>query len=57
MLAVRRPSVTELTGSLQSQGLISYKRGRVAVMVRAGLEAAACECYGVIQREFESLPD
>lgn len=56
MLGVRRASVTEVAGSLQKQGLITYRRGRVAVLDRAGLEAAACECYGVIRQEFESLP-
>ncbi len=55
MLGVRRASVTEVAGSLQKQGLISYRQGRVAVTDRVGLEAASCECYGVIRAEFDRL--
>ncbi len=35
--------------------MICYKRGRIAVTDQAGLEAASCECYGVIQREFDRM--
>ena len=34
---------------------IRYSRGRVEVVDRAGLESAACECYGVIEREYDRL--
>jgi CRP-like cAMP-binding protein len=55
MLGVRRAGVTVALGSLQSAQLITYQRGRVAIIDRAGLEAAACECYRVITREYNRL--
>jgi CRP-like cAMP-binding protein len=45
MLGVRRVGVTVAAGELQRAGLIAYHRGEVAVLDRAGLQAAACSCY------------
>lgn len=45
MLGVSRPSVTIVAGTLQEAGLITYRRGRLAIVDREGLEAASCECY------------
>jgi CRP-like cAMP-binding protein len=53
MMAVRRATVSEIAAALQNEGLIRYGRGRMTVLDRAGLEAASCECYGVIRREYE----
>ena len=55
MLGVRREAVTEAAGKLQSRGLISYRRGHISVLDRAGLEAEVCECYGVVKKEFARL--
>ncbi|QFY88249.1 Crp/Fnr family transcriptional regulator [Magnetovirga frankeli] len=55
MLGVRREGVTEAAGNLQRAGLISYHRGHIRVLDRAGLEARTCECYGVVKREFDRL--
>ncbi|TCI00159.1 Crp/Fnr family transcriptional regulator [Roseococcus sp. SYP-B2431] len=55
MLGVTRPSVTIAAGILQRAGLISYARGVVDILDREKLEAASCECYEVINREFRRL--
>lgn len=55
MLGVRRESVTEAAGNLDAAGLISYKRGHIKVLNRAGLEQRTCECYSVVKREYERL--
>jgi CRP-like cAMP-binding protein len=58
MLGVRREGVTEAAGHLQQAGLISYRRGRIKVLDRAGLEGRVCECYAVVKREYDRLlPD
>lgn len=55
MLGVRREGVTEAALKLQRLGLISYSRGHISVLDRAGLEERACECYAVVKREYERL--
>lgn len=55
MLGVRRPSVSVCASILQRAGLISYKRGKVRIENRTGLELASCECYGVISDEYAAL--
>lgn len=55
MLGGRRASVTIAAGILARAGLIRYTRGKIQVLDRARLEEASCECYGVIQREYERL--
>jgi CRP-like cAMP-binding protein len=55
MLGVRREGVTEAAGKLQAAGLLEYRRGKITVLDRPGLEARSCECYQVVKREFDRL--
>ena len=55
MLGVRRPSVTTAQADLKRRGLIRYNRGKIEVVDRPGLEAAACKCYSVVRDEFAAL--
>jgi CRP-like cAMP-binding protein len=55
MLGVRRESITEAAGKLQSAGYLRYRRGHISVFERSGLETRACECYGVVRNELARL--
>ncbi|WP_291084193.1 Crp/Fnr family transcriptional regulator [Hydrogenophaga sp.] len=55
MLGVRREGVTEAALKVQAAGLISYSRGRIKVLDRAGLEQRSCECYAVVKEEYDRL--
>lgn len=55
MLCVHRPGVTVAARLFQQAGLIRYDRGQMRVTDREGLEAAACECYGTVRRQFGQL--
>ena len=55
MLGVQRPTVTVVLRALQRDGLISTRYGRIQILRRKRLEAASCECYGVIRAHFARL--
>ncbi len=55
MLGVRREGVTEAAGNLHQAGLINYRRGRITVLDRPGLERRTCECYAVVKDEYDRL--
>ena len=55
MLGVRRPSVTQVARRLQRAKLIEYRRGRITICNRSGLEKLSCECYQVVRALFDRL--
>jgi CRP-like cAMP-binding protein len=55
MMDVRRATVNPALGVLRKASLIHYVRGRIRVLDRAGLEAAACDCYRIVDTEYRRL--
>ena len=55
MLGANRKSVTLAARAMQSAGLIEYRRGRIQVVDRPGLEKAACECYAIVKERFDAF--
>jgi CRP-like cAMP-binding protein len=55
MLGVRRPSVSIAAKALQGSGLIDYRRGKISIVDREGLEDAACSCYEEIRSAYSRL--
>ena len=55
MLGANRKTVTLAAQSMQTPGLISYRRGKIKVLDRPGLEKASCECYAVVKERFDAF--
>lgn len=55
MLGVRREGVTVAAQKLARRGLIKNIRGSITVLNRIGLEDAVCECYAVVNIEYNRL--
>lgn len=54
MLGSHRPRVSSVLAMLARDGLIRQSRGRIAILDREGLMAAACECYAIIRSAYEA---
>jgi CRP-like cAMP-binding protein len=55
ILGVQRAGISIGAHNLQQAGLIHYRRGRITITNRQGLEAAACECYEKIRAQYDQL--
>ncbi len=49
MLGHQRNRITLAARGLRQEGLIEYGGGKMKILDRAGLEAAACECYRIVK--------
>lgn len=55
MLGFRREGVTVAVGRLKTDGAITCTRGHITVLDRPKLEKRACECYTVVNKEYDRL--
>jgi signal transduction histidine kinase len=55
MLGVHRPTVSVALHALRDAGVVTYRGRSLKVADPAGLETIACECHGVLRREFDRL--
>jgi len=53
MLGVRRVGVTKAAAALQRKRLISYRRGHITIVDRAGLEVVSCGCYRSMKQTYD----
>jgi CRP-like cAMP-binding protein len=55
MLGVRRVGITNAAGFMQKRKLLSYSRGDITILNRAGLEKASCRCYQISKDMYEGV--
>jgi CRP-like cAMP-binding protein len=55
MLGVQRTSIGLIAHSIQQDGIIRYSRGNIEIIDLERLRASACECYLIVEKEFDSL--
>jgi Crp-like helix-turn-helix protein len=55
MLGVARTSVSIIAGTLQTAGLISYRRGKIKITDIDAVRAGACECYEKVRSHYEMM--
>ena len=57
MLGVQRPTLSTAASMLQRAGLITYRYGKLTITNPEGLAAGACECYEIMEAQFDKMFD
>jgi CRP-like cAMP-binding protein len=55
MLGANRATVSLTAATIAQAGYISYKRGKLSVLDREGLEDVSCECYRIVKKRYEDI--
>ncbi len=55
MLGVQRTSISEIASTMQREGIIKYRRGKIEVVDYERLKSRACECLQLIKVELEDF--
>jgi CRP-like cAMP-binding protein len=57
MLGVHRPTLSTAASILQKAGLIQYRYGKLTILNPDGLIDGACECYQMMEQQFDRIFD
>lgn len=52
MLGVQRTSIGFVAGTLQTSGIIRYRRGTLEILDIERLQECVCECYHIVEAEY-----
>lgn len=55
MLGSQRPRINRLAKQLEEAGALRQRRGEFVIADAAALERGACDCYRLLQREYEVI--
>ena len=55
MLGVQRTSIGMIAQSMQNDGIIRYRRGKIEIIDGERLKRAACECFSIVKEEQEKF--
>jgi CRP-like cAMP-binding protein len=55
ILGVQRTSIGIVANTMQTKGVIKYRRGRLQVLDFDQLKSSACECYAIVNAEYSGL--
>ena len=55
ILGTKRVTIAAVAGELQREKLIEYRRGRIHILNRSGLEKSACDCYSTVRSIHDGL--
>ena len=55
MLGVQRTSLSLVANTLQTAGLIRYRRGRIEITNLEGLMESSCQCYKAVRTQYDRL--
>jgi DNA-binding transcriptional regulator YhcF (GntR family) len=55
LLGVQRTTLNAVVRTLQDEGLIEIRRGRILVVDRPALKRQSCECYEAVEKHFSRI--
>lgn len=55
LLGAQRTGINAVAVAFQRRGIIRYNHGRITILDRAKLEAAACECHRIIKNRIDGF--